>query len=135
MTSSQCAFSQRKVVSQFQKWNKQLCSPFMSDLQELHRTNEPKAEQIRATRLGYTLLSARTGAAGCFRSSDTVIHSTRRYSEESSRISRRIDNISVKSCEKLSNYVKATDIRTNATECGNQEKHCSINTSLITTTT
>ncbi len=26
----------------------------MPDLQELHRTNEPKAEQIRATRLGYT---------------------------------------------------------------------------------
>ncbi len=25
----------------------------MPDLQELHRTNEPKAEQIRATRLGY----------------------------------------------------------------------------------
>ncbi len=26
----------------------------MPDLQELHRTNEPKAEQIRATHLGYT---------------------------------------------------------------------------------
>ncbi len=25
----------------------------MPDLQELHRTNETKAEQIRATRLGY----------------------------------------------------------------------------------
>ncbi len=25
----------------------------MPDLQELHRTSEPKAEQIRATRLGY----------------------------------------------------------------------------------
>ncbi len=54
MTSSQCAFSQRKVVSQFQKWNEQLCVLIMPDLQELHRTNEPKAEQIRATRLGYT---------------------------------------------------------------------------------
>ncbi len=54
MTSSQCAFSQRKVVSQFQKWNKQLCVLFMPDVLELHRTNEPKAEQIRATRLGYT---------------------------------------------------------------------------------
>ncbi len=75
-----------------------------------------KRKQIRATRLGYTRLSARTGAAGCSRSRDTIIHSTRRYSEESSRISRRIDNISVKSCEKLSNYVKATDIRTNATD-------------------
>ncbi len=26
----------------------------MPDLQELHRTNDPKAEQIRATRLGCT---------------------------------------------------------------------------------
>ncbi len=25
----------------------------MPDLQELHRTNKPKVEQIRATRLGY----------------------------------------------------------------------------------
>ncbi len=32
MTSSQCAFSQRKVVSQFQKWNEQLCVLFMPDL-------------------------------------------------------------------------------------------------------
>ncbi len=115
MTSSQCAFSQRKVVSQFQKWNEQLCVLIMPDLQELHRTNEPKAERIRATRLGYTRLSAQTGAAGCSRSRDTVIHSAGRYSEES-----RINNISVKSCEKPSNsaqnYVKATDIRTNATD-------------------
>ncbi len=44
---------QRKVVSQFKKWNEQLCVLFMHDLQELHWTNEPKAEQIRATRLGY----------------------------------------------------------------------------------
>ncbi len=47
------AFSQRKVVSRFKKWNEQLCVLFMPDLQELHRTNEPKAEQIRGTRLGY----------------------------------------------------------------------------------
>ncbi len=60
-------------------------------------------------------LSARTGAAGCSRSRDTVIHSAGRYSEES-----RLNNISVKSCEKHSNsaqnYVKTTDIRTNATD-------------------
>ncbi len=60
-------------------------------------------------------LSARTGAAGCSRSRDTVIHRNGRYSEES-----RINNISVKSCEKPSNsaqnYVKTTDIRTNATD-------------------
>ncbi len=54
MTSSQCAFSQIKVVSQFQKLNKQLCVLFMPDLQELPRSNEPRAEQIRATRLGCT---------------------------------------------------------------------------------
>ncbi len=79
VASSQCAFSQRKVVSQFQKWNKQLCVLFTPDLQEPHRTNEPK--QIRATRLGYTRLSARTGAAGCSQSRDTVIPSAGRYSE------------------------------------------------------
>ncbi len=44
---------------------------------------------------------------GCSRSRDTVIHSAGRYSEES-----RINNISVKSCEKHSN----SDIRTNATD-------------------
>ncbi len=48
MTSSQCAFNQRKVVSQFEKWNEQPCLLIMPDLQELHWTNE-----IRATRLGY----------------------------------------------------------------------------------
>ncbi len=65
---------------------------------------------------GADRLSARTGAAGCSRSRDTVIHSAGRYSEESSRIHRGINNISVKSCEKYSNSVKATDIRTNATD-------------------
>ncbi len=86
----------------------------MPDLQELLWTNEPKAEWIRATRLGANRLSARAGAA------DTVIHSAGRYSEESSQIRNRINNISVKSCEKHSNSVqnsvKATDIRTNATD-------------------
>ncbi len=52
--SSQRAFSQRKVVSQFEKWNEQPCILIMTDLQELHQTNKPKAERIRATRLGYT---------------------------------------------------------------------------------
>ncbi len=119
MTSSQCVYSQIKVVSQFQKWNEQLCVLFMPDLQELHRTNEPKADRIRATRLDR--LSAQAGAAGCSRSRDTVIYSAGRYSEES-----RINNISVKSCEKHSNsaqnYVKATDIRTNATDVETRRK-------------
>ncbi len=105
------------VVSQFEKWNEQPCVLIMPNLQELHWTNEPKAERIRTTRLG---LSARAGATGCSRLRDTVIHSAGRYSKESSRIRRRINNISVKSCEKHSNLaqnsVKATDIRTNATD-------------------
>ncbi len=68
----------------------------MPDLQELHWTNEPKAER----------LSARAGAGDCSLSRDTVIHSAAgRYSEESSRIRRRINNISVKSCEKHSNCI------------------------------
>ncbi len=44
----------KKGFSQFQTWNEQLCVLFMPDLQELHRSNEPRAEQIRATGLGYT---------------------------------------------------------------------------------
>ncbi len=55
VTSSQRTFSQRKVVSQFEKWNEQPCVLIMHDFQELHWTNEPKAERIRATHLGYTV--------------------------------------------------------------------------------
>ncbi len=47
------SLSQRKVVSQFEKGNEQPCVLIMPDLQELHWTNEPKAERIRATHLGY----------------------------------------------------------------------------------
>ncbi len=67
-------------------------------------------------------LSARTGAASCSRSRDTVIHSAVRYSEEkqSNSPQSRINNISVKSWEKhfnsMQNSFKATDIRTNATD-------------------
>ncbi len=56
----------------------------------------------------------------CSQSSDTIIHSAGRYSEESSRIFHRINNIFVKPCEKhinsAQNSIKATDIRTNATD-------------------
>ncbi len=45
--------SKKGCFSVPKKWNEQLCVPFMPDLQELHRTNEPKAERIRTTRLGY----------------------------------------------------------------------------------
>ncbi len=65
---------------------------------------------------GADCLSARARATGCSRSRDTVLHSAGRYSE----IHHRINNISVKSCERQSNSaqnsVKATDIRTNATD-------------------
>ncbi len=82
----------------------------MPDLQELHRTNEPKAEQICATRLGYTAQAIyMLGPAAL--DLTTLLYSAGTYSEES-----RINNISVKSCEKHSNSVKATDIRTNATD-------------------
>ncbi len=108
-TSSQCAFSQRKIVSQFEKRNEQYYHHAES------RTNLRYLFGLH----GAECLSARAGAVGCSRSSDTVIHSAGRYSEESSRICRRINNISVKSCEKkhsnsVENSVKATDIRTNA---------------------
>ncbi len=126
MTSSQCAFSQRKVVSQFKKWNEQLCVLFMactiykSYIGQTNRKRNKSALLVWAT----DRVSARIGAAGCSRSRDTVIHSAGRYSEESSRISRRIHNISVKYCEKHSNsahnYVKATDIRTNSTDVENR---------------
>ncbi len=79
-----------------------------TDLQELHWTKELKVERIRTTRLGYRPeLQAALD--------HTFMHSPGRYSEESS-----LNNISVKTCEKHSNSaqnsVKATDIRTNATD-------------------
>ncbi len=129
--SSQHAFCQRKVVSQFEKWNEQPCVLIMPDLQELHWKNEPKAERIRATLLGYAVQTVyllgpeAAQAAGCSRSRDIVMYSAGRYSEESSRIHSRINNISVKSCEKhwnsAQNSVKAVYIRTNATDVENRK--------------
>ncbi len=96
----------------------------MPDLHELtlHRTNEPKAEQIRATRLGYTaqtiyLLGPEPQAA--------LDHATPLYTSLGDTVKKAVEFTaesitSVKSCEKHSNlaqnYVKATDIRTNATD-------------------
>ncbi len=95
------------------------CTIYKSYIGQTNRKRNKSALLVWAT----DRLSARTGAAGCSRSRDTVIHSAGRYSEESSRISRRIHNISVRSCEKHSNsahnYVKATDIRTNSTDVEN----------------
>ncbi len=42
---------------------------------------------------GADRLSARAGAAGCSQSRDIIIYSAGRYSEESSQIHRRINNI------------------------------------------
>ncbi len=76
------------------------------------------AQFTRATldKLTESRTNPRLGSDRISRSRDTVIHSAGRYSEEISRIHRGINNISVKSCEKRSNSVKATDIRTNATD-------------------
>ncbi len=75
VTSSQRAISQRKVVSQFEKLNEQPCVLIMPDLQELHWTNEPKAERICATRLArlaqtFICSGRNTGATGCSQSRD-----------------------------------------------------------------
>ncbi len=94
----------------------------MHDLQELHRTNEPNAEQIHATLLGYTeqtiyLLGPEPRAA--------LDHATQLYTALGDTVKEvvefTVESItSVKSSEKHSNsaqnYVKATDIRTNATD-------------------
>ncbi len=53
MTLSQRAFSQRKVVSQFQKWNEQPCVLIMTKFTRITLDKQPKAEQIRSTHLGY----------------------------------------------------------------------------------
>ncbi len=95
--------SQRKVVLSSKNGINSFAS-LHANLQELHRTNEPKAEQIRATCLGYTaqtiyLLGPEPRAA-----LDTVIHSAGRYSEESSRIHRGINT-------SLSNLVRSIQIR------------------------
>ncbi len=112
-------FQSKKGCFSVQKWNEQLCVLFMPDLQELHRTNEPKAEQIRATRLGYRPFICSDRSRGLL--SITRHRYTRRWQIQwSSRIHRGINNISVKSCEKHSNspqnYVKATDIEINSTD-------------------
>ncbi len=90
----------------------------MPDLQELHRTNELNAEQIRATRLVYTaqtiyLLGPEPWAA--------LDHATTLYTALEDTVKKVVEFTaesitSVKSCEKHSNSVKATDIRTNATD-------------------
>ncbi len=105
MTSSQCVF--RKVVSQFQKWNEQLCVLSMPDLQEQQLTNEPKAEQIRATRLGYTaqtvyLLGPEPRAA--------LDHATPLYTALGDTV-KKVVEFTAESITSLSNLVRSIQIR------------------------
>ncbi len=100
MTSSQCAFSQRKVVSQFQK---QLCILFMPDLQELHWTNEPK----RRTRLGCMaqtiyLLGPEPRAA--------LDHTTPLYTALGDTV-KKVVEFTAESITSLSNLVRSIQIR------------------------
>ncbi len=92
------------------------CPIYKSCIGQTNRKRNKSALLVWAT----DRLSARTGAAGCSRSRDTVIHSAGWEIQWSSRIYRGINNISVKSCEKHSNspqnYVKATDIEINSTD-------------------
>ncbi len=94
----------------------------MPKLQELHWTNKPKVERIRATRLGYMaqivyLLGPEPRAA--------LDHAIPLYTALGDTMKKEVEFAaesitSVKSCEKHSNSVqnsvKATDIRTNATD-------------------
>ncbi len=94
----------------------------MPGLQKLHWTSGTNPRLSFGLQTVYLL---RPEPRALSRSRDTVINNAVRYSEESSRIRRRIHNISVKSCEKHSNSaqnsVKATDIRTNATDVETRE--------------
>ncbi len=98
LTSSQSAFSQRKVVYQLKKFNEHPCILIMPDLQELHWTNWPKVERIHATRLI---------CSGCSRSCNTVIHSAGRYSEER----KKEVEFSAESITSQSDHVRRIQIR------------------------
>ncbi len=91
-----------RLFLSFKNWIKSFtfssCPIYKSYIGQTNRKRNESALLVWAT----DRLSARTGAAGCSRSRDTVIHSAGRYSEESSRIHCGITNISVKSCEKHS---------------------------------
>ncbi len=103
MTSSQCAFSQRKVVSQFQKWNEQLCVLFMPDLQELHRTNEPKAERIHTTRLQTVYLLGPEPRAA-------LDHATTLYTALGDTVNKAVE-LTAASITSLSNLVRSIQIQ------------------------
>ncbi len=101
--SSQRAFSQRKVVSLFEKWNEQPCVLIMPDLQELHWTNEPKAERIRTTRLGYVYLLGPEPQAA-------LDHATPLHTELGDTV-KKVVEFTAESITSLSNLVRSFQIR------------------------
>ncbi len=85
----------------------------MSDLQELNWTNEPKAERICATHLGYMaqtvyLLGPEPRAA--------LDHSKPLYTAQGDTVKKVVEFTAFKHSNSAQNSVKATDIRTNATD-------------------
>ncbi len=81
-----------KVVSQFEKIEWTASILIVPDFQELHQTNEPKAERIRTTRLGYRLFICLGWSHGllsitrhCYTQPSNIV--------TSSRIRCRINNI------------------------------------------
>ncbi len=123
MTSSQRAFSQKKkfYLSLKNGMNSlafSSCPIYKSYIGQTNRKRNESALLVWATRRRQFICSGRSRGL----LSITRHHYTQRwrYSEEGSQIHRRINNISVKSCEMHSNSaqnsVKATDIRTNATD-------------------
>ncbi len=107
----------------------------MPDLQELHWTNEPKAEQIRATRLCYTaqtvyLLGPEPRAA--------LDHATPLYTALGDTV-KKVVEFTAETITSLSNLVRSIQIRHRIMlklQTSEQTplmwkpgKHCSINTS------
>ncbi len=79
----------------------------MPDLQELHRTNDPKAEQIRATRLGYAaqtvyLLGSEPRAA--------LDHATPLYTALGDTV-KKVVEFTAESITSLSNLVRSIQIQ------------------------
>ncbi len=100
--SSQRAFSQRKVVSQFEKWNERLCVLFMPDLQELHWTNEPKAKRIRSTPLSALKKTVICSAA--------LDHMTPLYTALGDTVKKAVE-FTAESITSLSNLVRSFQIQ------------------------
>ncbi len=103
VTSSQRAFSQRKVVSQFEKKG-QPCVLFMPDLQELHWTNEPKAKRIRSTPFS---LSALKKTVIC---SAALDHATPLYTALGDTVKKAVE-FTAESITSLSNLVRSFQIQ------------------------